>query len=174
MQNKTFPLFVIIKNSKPLVPTSHNNPPTSSLGLRPRYTQNCASTVKSKINVPALPNIQLRFTSIYLVYPSLHSPVPHPLKAPSLIPFSPPNTTGTTDAIILESRKEGRRSGARRLISKNTRHIRDIAQTRKQEKQSRKPLDGFPACVEEDLWEAREEVEEGAEVAEDLAPEGES
>lgn len=58
-----------------------------------------------------------------------------------------------------------------RLISEYTHHIRQIPHARKQEKKHANPLGTFAAVVQQQLGNAGAKVEDGAKVAEDLAPE---
>ena len=60
---------------------------------------------------------------------------------------------------------------AARLVSKDAKHIRQIPNAREEEEEQADAVGGFAAVVEQELGDAGAEVEDGAEVAEDLAPE---
>lgn len=59
-------------------------------------------------------------------------------------------------------------------IGHDTHDIRQVPNARKQEKQQRHALGALATPVQQDLWHARAQVEEGAQVAEDLAPDVEA
>lgn len=64
-------------------------------------------------------------------------------------------------------------SGTMRLIREDREHVRQVPDAREQEEEHGDALGRFAPVVEQDLRHARPEIENCAQVAEDLAPEGE-
>jgi hypothetical protein len=58
-----------------------------------------------------------------------------------------------------------------RLVRHDTEHVREVPDTSKEEEEHGNAVGGFAAVVEQELRNAGPEVQRGADVAEDLAPE---